>query len=447
VPGAPSNIWERSFLAQAAMQAHLESSVGIADFFSRVTETVAELVGARRVVFSLLDEAERRLLPQADAYGFTAEELALIAPPAVNPRGKDPASRVVYANAVVHARAGIDDPQLAPFAGLARALHVTDAVAVCWRAANHSLGTVTAFDSRRGGFTDDDVRVLRTAAQTAGAVWRHTLAEAKLERLYEEAREANRAMDGFVSTLVHELRGPLTVINGYAAMIAAGELGEPPENWRRALGFLVEHAGRMRRLVDDLLYAARLSGGGEPHSLQRLDLRGAVVEALGRADAAAGLARAHLVRTLPEHPVMVDADPGHIALILDNLLANALAYGGSPPAIEVTLEADGDARVAVTDHGRGVPEGMRERIFERFVRVEGPGTPPGTGLGLYISRELATRNGGTLSLDESRLGMGSTFSMRLPRAGEGDGEPPPPPLTNPLQGATQVSPGSTRRTS
>ncbi|HEY2705551.1 MAG TPA: ATP-binding protein [Candidatus Dormibacteraeota bacterium] len=417
--------WTRGYLAQRAVQEHLESSAGVTDFFGRLTTTVAGLVGARRVAFALLDPSGRWLAPQADAHGFSAGELAAVGPVACAPEGRDLASRIVYANASFHAATDLTNPEMAPFAEAVEALGVTDAIAVCWRAGSTPVGTLTALDSQRGGFTADDVRVLRSAAQAAGAVWRHQQAEAELVRLYQEARDASDAVDGFVSTIVHELRGPLTVICGYAGMIARGELGEPPEAWTRPLGFLVEHAGRMNRLVDDLLLAARLSAGRHSAALRRMDVREAVTAALSRATARAELAGAGLDATLPDDPVTVVADSDHVALILDNLLGNAITYGATSVTVRAGAE-DGQATVSVTDDGRGIPVEMRDRIFERFARATGPGGPPGTGLGLYISRELANQLGGSLRLVESEPGVGSTFALRLPLAGDLEAAPPSP---------------------
>jgi signal transduction histidine kinase len=412
-----STAWERAYAAQAAVQAHHESSSGAADFLGRLGATIAGLVGARYVVFSLLDQAGHELIPQAEAHGLTAEELASLGTLPVDPGADDAVSRVVFRNQVLRIDPRGETPPAAAAEALPR-LGAGDAVSVCWRAAERPVGMLTAAGSVAGGFTDDDVRVLRTAAQAAGMVWRHKQTETDLARLYAEAREANRVMDGFVSMVAHELRGPLTVVSGYASMIARGDLGEPPEAWQRPLGYLVEHSGRMRRLVDDLLLAARLSSGRQAPAPQRVDLRDAVSAALERATPGAELTGARLDAALPDEPVEVVADPEHLAVILDNLLSNALAYGGSPARVEVTVTDDGS--VLVADNGRGVPEDMRERIFERFVRIdEGRGAPAGTGLGLYIGRELATQLGGSLTIDARAADRGTTFALQLPLTREG----------------------------
>jgi signal transduction histidine kinase len=100
---------------------------------------------------------------------------------------------------------------------------------------------------------------------------------------------------------------------------------------------------------------------------------------------------------------------------VDNLVNNALAYSQGRPWVRVTVRADQEAVLTVEDHGVGIAPEMQERIFERFVRLEAPGETlqPGTGLGLYISRELARRHGGELEVVESEQGVGSKLALRL----------------------------------
>ncbi len=117
-------------------------------------------------------------------------------------------------------------------------------------------------------------------------------------------------------------------------------------------------------------------------------------------------------------PIVVAADPEHLARILDALLANALAYAGERPWVRVRVrpQTEGRARVEVEDRGRGIPPVAAERIFERFYRVddEAAAGQAGTGLGLYIGRELALRMGARLLLERSEPGAGSLFVLSIP---------------------------------
>jgi signal transduction histidine kinase len=227
-----------------------------------------------------------------------------------------------------------------------------------------------------------------------------------------------RSKTEFMNAAAHELRTPLAVITGYVSMLEDGSLGDPPSSWQPALRVLARKVAELGRLVDQMLMSARLEAGTLASAPVTLDLREVVQDALARAEPRAALADATMASELPARAVQVVADPDHVGRILDNLINNALSYGGPRPWVKATVGGGEQAEVLVEDHGVGVPADMRERIFERFVRVDGQGQPavPGTGLGLAISRELAERWGGSLELAASQPGRGSSFVLRLPRS-------------------------------
>ena len=239
-------------------------------------------------------------------------------------------------------------------------------------------------------------------------------------RLFAEAQEASRARSDFLNMAGHELRTPLTVIKGYLSMLCDGSLGPSPAGLRQPMDLLAAKAEELSGLVDDLLFTSRLESGRLPAHPMRLDLSLAVQDAAHRASPRVQLLGGELVVEIPTEPLMVSADPEHVARVLDNLINNALTYRRPDHPAWVRLWAgilDGSAVVSVDDHGRGIPEEMHERIFERFVRGDqATAGAPGTGLGLYISRQLAARHGGSLELDLSVPGHGSRFTLRLPRA-------------------------------
>jgi two-component system sensor histidine kinase SenX3 len=113
----------------------------------------------------------------------------------------------------------------------------------------------------------------------------------------------------------------------------------------------------------------------------------------------------------------VKGDPDHIARILDNLVNNALTYSAKAPEVRIEVRRARKAVIRVVDNGLGIAADDHERIFERFYRVESSASlHSGTGLGLYISRELAEAQGGSLDLESSAAGKGSTFRLTLPLA-------------------------------
>jgi len=214
----------------------------------------------------------------------------------------------------------------------------------------------------------------------------------------------------------HELRTPLSVITGYLSMLQDGSL--TPDKWERPLRVLMGKATELNSIVDDLLTAARIEGGTVPTDTKTLDLREMSRQAIARAEARAGLLKAEVLYEEPDEPVAINADREQLARIIDNLINNALTYTVGRPWVNLTVATEGGPALIIEDHGVGVPRDKHEKIFERFFRIDDPGLgpQPGTGLGLFISRELAERHGGSLTLEHSEVGKGSTFVLRLPAA-------------------------------
>jgi len=154
-------------------------------------------------------------------------------------------------------------------------------------------------------------------------VTERTEESARLTAMYEDARRAQESMASLTSMIVHELRSPLGVIAGYASMLQEGL----PDAWQHHIGAIVDKADMLRHLVDDLLLASRIEAGHEVPELTRMDLRGIVGDAVNRALPAAELAGAEIVSDVPGDPIVVAADEVHLRHIVDNLVANALAYG------------------------------------------------------------------------------------------------------------------------
>jgi len=260
---------------------------------------------------------------------------------------------------------------------------------------------------REQAFSQDDVNTLVLLGGPAALALRNSY-------LYQRTEEASRVKTDFLDMAAHELRTPLTVISGYLSILREGAFGPAPPKWHDPLRILDAKATELRRLVDDLLLAARLETGRLDTTMQPVDLREVAEQAVQAADDQAAL-------DVPRDPVMVRGDREQLTRLVDHLVNNALSYGreGELPwarvAVEVWPEV-GEARLTVEDMGRGLPPGAEDQIFERFSRLEDPDHPmvPGTGLGLYIARELATRHGGHVELEWSQQGVGSRFALQVP---------------------------------
>lgn len=264
------------------------------------------------------------------------------------------------------------------------------------------------------GFGEDAVELLHLIGNVAVVALRNA-------ELFSQAEASSRSKSEFLNLAAHELRTPLTVVRGYASMLADGTLGAVPPGFSRPLEVLTMKLEELSALVDDLLTAARAEAGRLATAPASFDLRLAVVDAAERARPRVDLGGGTIEVAAPAEPVAVLADPEHVARILDNLVNNALTYSQGPPRVRLRVQCGELAEVRVEDGGPGVPEDMRDLIFERFVRFDHPslGPLPGTGLGLYISRELAAEQGGWVGLDSTGP-EGSCFVLALQPAPESE---------------------------
>jgi signal transduction histidine kinase len=230
-----------------------------------------------------------------------------------------------------------------------------------------------------------------------------------------EERGIEKLKSEFVATVSHELRTPLAAVYGAAMTLRRADVDLGDERRARLLAVIASEADRLARIIEQVLAASRLESGGFALSVERCDagaLARQVVEA-ARAHLPEGVA---LELAAPDGLPTVAADPDMVRQVLTNLVENAVKYSPAGGRVVVTLESH-ETRVlfAVRDEGLGIPLREQDRIFEKFFRLDpnltrGVG---GTGLGLYICRELVRRMGGRIWV-ASREGEGSTFFFELP---------------------------------
>lgn len=239
----------------------------------------------------------------------------------------------------------------------------------------------------------------------------------QMSLMYAAANAASEAKGAFLNVAAHELRTPITVLNGYLSMLGDGSLGPAPEQWEKPLGVLMSKTLELDKIVEDLLDASRLDASRMVLEKEVVDLRTLVDDAVDRARPRAALIEATLSEALGSDLVLVDADERRIGRVLDNLINNGMSYSHRPAHVTVEVFAHGrQAVVKVKDIGIGIPADQAEAVFERFYRRagRGPDEVPGVGLGLYISRQVAQHHGGDLVVSSSAPGSGSVFALTLP---------------------------------
>jgi signal transduction histidine kinase len=196
-------------------------------------------------------------------------------------------------------------------------------------------------------------------------------------------------------------------------MLEAGSLGELPPHSLSVIHLLVAKSDEVSWMVEQMVEAARLEEG-------RLVLKKLPADLVALTDLAIEgvsqlLTKHHLSVDKPARAVEAEVDPDRFQIVVRNLLSNAAKYSPNGARIRVRISGNGVGKVAVTDEGIGIAEEDQARLFSRFVRIETKATErvAGTGLGLWLSREIARMHDGDLTV-ESTPGRGSTFTLQLP---------------------------------
>jgi signal transduction histidine kinase len=277
------------------------------------------------------------------------------------------------------------------------------------RAGDDELGVLVGHLPATRGWERADQDLLELFASEIAVAVRNAQLFARVEAQNSQLLELDAAKDDFLRGVSHNLQTPLTSIRAYAHQLQ----GDRPD---RRLGIIAEQSDRLSRMVRQLLTVTRLESGAL-HPRSEVLALGPKVRRTWEALAAT------------EVPFQLDdqsqgwlavADGDQLDQVVWALLDNAVKYGRrSPILVEVVAEpGPRRLRLTISDGGAGVPEAERGRLFGRFIRGEAGEGDEGSGLGLYVSRELCRAMGGDLVLEPMQAGRGAAFSVYLP------GEPP-----------------------
>jgi len=237
----------------------------------------------------------------------------------------------------------------------------------------------------------------------------------QLDDANRQLKRVDEMKSEFVSLVSHELRAPLTALNG-GLEVALQSTDTLPPSSRRILEAMVKESDRLTRFVQTILDVSRMEAGNLTLNLGPV----AVSPVLHRAVEVVLGSRRELTWNLPDQIPPVWADEVYFEQILRNLLRNADKYSPAETSIEINIEVCEDTvSVEVADHGMGIPLESQDKIFERFHRGEtGESAPPGWGLGLYFAKKLTEAQNGKLRLRSPLTldteGPGSAFSISLP---------------------------------
>ena len=272
------------------------------------------------------------------------------------------------------------------------------------------VGVIIVGDPYVGTFSEDQLEQLGSLAAPAGLVLSQIgryEAQADMTKRLEEVAQMK---SDFVSTVSHELRTPLTSIIGSLDTVNRPELAPTQPTAQHLLSTARRQAGRLQRLIDDLLVVSRIDRGAIPVHLESIGLR----QAFEEVNRVVSIEPTFAVE--PEG-LAVEADRDHLSRILINLVENAAKYAAGSPVELFAWERGSKALIVVVDHGPGIPDHDRDRVFERFTQIDQSDTRSkgGTGLGLSIVKSLTEVMRGSVRVEETE-GGGATFVVELPLA-------------------------------
>ncbi len=265
-----------------------------------------------------------------------------------------------------------------------------------------------AYDFLAKPFTPEELKtVVRKAV-------RHHILQRQARNLAEERKKIRFQ---FLSVLAHELKAPLAAVEGYLRILQDDKVAADPESTRRMVERSLVRLEGMSKLIFDLLDLTRIESGQKQRTLRSVDAVEIAQRAIETAQPAAR-DKGVSISLVAEAPVVLQADPGEIEIILNNLVSNAVKYNKAGGTVKVRCRAEaGQVILQVADSGIGIAPEDTGRLFLEFSRIKNEHTRNilGSGLGLSIVKRLAHLYGGTVEV-ESQPGVGSTFTVRLSTA-------------------------------
>jgi hypothetical protein len=235
-------------------------------------------------------------------------------------------------------------------------------------------------------------------------------------RLYQRLVELNDLKNHFLGMAAHDLRNPISVVQGYAGILMTNHLGEVNEAQNKILSRMQRACDTMLGLIDDLLDVSAIESGQVHLEFEKVDLAGYLEECYEANSLLAEAKNIELVTDLPEELPRISLDPSRIGQVLGNLISNAVKF--SHPKSTITLRVrvkEEEVWFSVEDQGLGIPSEEIPKVFQPFGRasVRPTAGEHSTGLGLAIAKRMVEAHGGQIQVT-SEVGKGSTFTFSLP---------------------------------
>jgi signal transduction histidine kinase len=244
---------------------------------------------------------------------------------------------------------------------------------------------------------------------------------AKLEAANQELRELDTTKSNLLSTVTHELKTPMVAVKGYTTLLLKQKAGPLTAKQQEYLEIALKNINRQLALIDELLNSMKIAIYRQPLRLSKTDLRGLIEDVLEIIRPEAERKNISVSQAFDRETYVLMGDRTKLSQVFTNLLSNAVKF--TPEGGAITLQGGvrlpGAVEITISDTGIGIPENSLSRIFDAFYQADSSMARRygGVGLGLAITKELVTAQGGTIQV-KSRVSKGTSFTVRLPlRAG------------------------------
>ena len=382
----------------------LSSSLEIEQAFAAFIRELRGLLPFDRTAILLVEDGHLRVLATAGAAADTVFPPGTVFPIAGSVMTQLQTGQVIYREDMTERRYDEEDEFVS--------LGLLSRVLAPLLAGPETIGAISVVRREAGAFSQGEIELLSLLGRLVGSAVQNIRAYEAERTTAEELRRLSALRADFVSLVSHELRSPMASVIGSARTLQMRWRELAPEQRESFLSLIAHETSRLADLIGDVLDTSRIEAGTFSYSFDDVDLAALV------RDSAAAAERGQdevPVRAVVHDPLpQVRGDRERLRQVLVNLIDNAVKY--SRPGEEVRIEAqssNGRVVIDVCDRGPGIPVEHHSVIFEKFGRVQGGSTKPGTGLGLFIARSIAEAHGGSLGV-RSRPEQGTTFTLSLP---------------------------------
>ncbi len=396
---------------------------------TKISESVREALNYESVGVFLYQETEDRLVQigtsRSDRY---REQLRLAGIQLGNSTIEHASARDFFSTVIIHRKpmlkekfgfllknGVLSDSQIKMLADRA---HLKSTVMYPLVLEDRALGVLLVSMNREyESLPDYEKEIISNIVNVVSLAINKSLTYEELHALNEKLKGLDKLKTEFLSLASHQLRSPLTAIKGYTSMLLEGSFGEVNDKQKEAIDRVFQSSKHLAKVVEDLLNVSKIEQGGMKYEMAPFDFEKATHDLA--TDLSITAEKKGLKLTFKAEgtgPHMVNGDMEKIRQVVLNIIDNAIKYTQSG-SISVALTRDAAThveRLAVTDTGMGVSADEKEKLFQKFGRGEGGKTnTSGSGLGLYLAKQIAEAHGGHVAIDSPGIGKGSTFTIEL----------------------------------